>query len=526
MDGKVSGIRFPLYLLGFTVFLASGGVLKRGLFIDQHEGDMLHLVDIVMRMSMGQVPHLDFVTPLGAMAFLPFSSLIAAGLPIGAALIWGQVAFALLLLPLVWWVAYSRLTEVQAYGFASAVLILALAFIYGNTEPNTSFSMHYNRWAWALSLIAIVITVVPTQGSSAVLDGLVLGIAMSFMVFGKITYGVALTPGLLLACVLTGQWRACLIGSLVLLGVALLLTFWAGSDIWVAYISDLRLVSSTDIRPRAGESWSSLLFSPKFIIAHAVLVSAVVYLRQRGDTRLGAILALLAPGFIFITYQNFGNDPIWLACLAVLCFGGTADKQTRLIGAAAALLIAPSFANMASSPFRHLMQREAAYKTVFDAHPLDDLFTKMGRDQGVSVAQALKFEGPHFADLNRISDDTKVPRIGDEVFEPCLLNSGLLGMMRAIAQDLTAEGLAQSHTVFTADTFGSFWLFGDLDPTVGGAPWYYGGLTGLNQADYVLVPRCAITPRAQKSILSEISERGLALRQIRKTELYVLFERD
>ena len=39
------------------------------LLVGKHEGDMLHLLEIVFRMADGEWPHLDFMTPIGFMAF-------------------------------------------------------------------------------------------------------------------------------------------------------------------------------------------------------------------------------------------------------------------------------------------------------------------------------------------------------------------------------------------------------------------------------------------------------------------------
>ena len=52
-------------LLVFVVLYGGVSWLAGGLYLDTHEGDSYHFLDILLRMSDGQIPHRDFVTPLG-----------------------------------------------------------------------------------------------------------------------------------------------------------------------------------------------------------------------------------------------------------------------------------------------------------------------------------------------------------------------------------------------------------------------------------------------------------------------------
>jgi len=68
-----SAFAIGLFLMSLVGGIAAISLLKGGLYVDRHEGDTLHLAEIVLRMSQGEWPHLDFVTPLGLMAFAPIS---------------------------------------------------------------------------------------------------------------------------------------------------------------------------------------------------------------------------------------------------------------------------------------------------------------------------------------------------------------------------------------------------------------------------------------------------------------------
>jgi hypothetical protein len=99
----------------------------------------------------------------------------------------------------------------------------------------------------------------------------------------------------------------------------------------------------------------------------------------------------------------------------------------------------------------------------------------------------------------------------------------MVGASHAMARDLDLAWLSQGKSVFVADTFSNLWMFGDLVPTVGAAPWYYGQLTGYDNADYLLIPTCPTTPHVYRSILEDVQARGVVLEEVRRTELYILF---
>ena len=64
---------FVLCVVLIVAIATLGGVavLKGGFYVAKHEGDTLHLLQIVFRMAEGEWPHLDFMTPIGVLAFWP-----------------------------------------------------------------------------------------------------------------------------------------------------------------------------------------------------------------------------------------------------------------------------------------------------------------------------------------------------------------------------------------------------------------------------------------------------------------------
>ena len=102
----------------------------------------------------------------------------------------------------------------------------------------------------------------------------------------------------------------------------------------------------------------------------------------------------------------------------------------------------------------------------------------------------------------------------------------MLGVYEAVAADLQAWGLPDDAQIYTADTSGAWWIWGAGQPLRGAAPWYYGDLTGYESADYVLLPICPSTPRAMRAIVADLEPHLDDLREVRRTELYVLFAKD
>jgi len=88
-------------------------------------------MQIVFRMADGQIPHLDFMTPIGALAFWPIAMLVKSGLGIGMVVIWSQVIAALIFRPMLVWVAWSRLTPWIGALFGLFVMVLLLALVHG-----------------------------------------------------------------------------------------------------------------------------------------------------------------------------------------------------------------------------------------------------------------------------------------------------------------------------------------------------------------------------------------------------------
>lgn len=530
------------FLLGILGLLGGAALLKGGLYVGKHEGDTLHLMQIVFRMADGQLPHLDFMTPIGALAFWPIARLVEAGLGMGMAILWSQVIMATLFVPITVWVASSRLGPNVALLFGAFVMVLLLALVHGEAQRSVSISMHYNRLAWAAAFVVILAAIVPpVHPRSGLVDGIIIGLMMVIMVMIKVTYFAAFALPVVVALFLSEQRRALAWALLTGAAAALAITAFVGVEYWLAYLGDLATVAGSEIRAAPGEPLGAILGAPAYIGGSLVAVAGVILLRQARVETGGLVLLLLLPGFFYVTFQNFGNDPQWLMLVAVLLlamrpgsdkvlrngFGWPLREALGVTAAMALALSAPSFFNLAYSPLRHLKLDTAEYTPLLPRGGVHaDLQSTKLRVDRVYARVALDGPDSMLASFGAPGVDSDPASFRGETFEQCSVELGLPTVMDTIVRDLEKAGLAEGKSLFAADIFSSHWLFGELEPLQGGAPWYYGGLPGWDDADYLLIPLCPVVPDVRARILTVIEEQGAeGLVEIRRTPLYVLYSK-
>ncbi|WP_163846606.1 hypothetical protein [Pseudooceanicola aestuarii] len=494
--------------------------LRGGLYFGVHEGDMLHLIEISERMSRGAVAHVDFETPIGEWAVRPIGLLIQAGLPLGQAMLWSQIAVAALLAPAVGWVAISRLSRGAGLMWCVGMVSLITAVIYGGTEIYLSFSMHYNRWAWALALLvaALVLIPGPTGRRALILDGVVIGLAMAALAVVKITFAAALFLPVVLGLILQRRGGSILWAVIAGLGLLALVTAEHGPGYWLAYLDDLLVVLNSDGRPYPGEPYARTLLSPSFTIGTLLVITAGLMLRARkGQQATGLIVLMFLPAFAYASFQNFGNDQLWLTVFALCLFTLSArpglERQARALRAmalVALVAIGPVALNIVYSPLRHLLEPAGNYTRLFPDRPeATALYTIENRTlrSRASVPlipageDAFTWAGQDFAD--------------------CELDSGFTPLFRAMNAQLAAGGHVQDKQPFVADIFAPHWLYTGWAPLDHGAPWYYDGLPGIADAEYLLVPTCPSSRVIRRDILDLIPEDQAVL--VEATDLYALF---
>ncbi len=531
--GGLSGTGLFLALAAVIVVLGGLPFLKGAFYLGKHEGDTLHLTELVMRMANGQWPHLDFMTPIGVMAIAPMALFVSLGEKMGHAIFWSQILVAVTLLWPTWRVATSRLTGWWQLFYGVVVMVFCLALVHGEAERAVSISMHYNRWAWAVAYIVIPLAVLtPLRAPRPVLDGVLIGLGLALLVLTKVTYFVSFAPAILIVLLARREWSTILAAAVAGLAVAGIVTGLAGVEFWFAYLHDLQTVSSSDIRPQPGEPLAVVIAAPAYMGASLALVAGVIFLRQSGRMTEGMALLFLMPGFFFVTFQNFGNDPQWLLLLAIFAFAlrpapGTVNgygwdmrEGLRLVGILALAFGLPSAVNLLYSPFRHLAT-ETKDRVALLPGLGDDMLTIESRMYRVDLMTAGDLPGSAFEAYRKKGDRKYLATLNGEKLPECTLASGMNSWFETVAKDLQGAGYGGSRILGT-DLFSLYWAFGDFKPVKGAAPWYYGGLSGVENADYVVIPICPMAEQIRSDMVKALSDGSWDVKEVRRTDLYVL----
>ncbi len=525
-------------MLFLIAALGGAALAKGGFYIGKHEGDTLQLADIVLRIAGGEWPHLDFMTPIGFLAMAPIALFVKLGAGIGHAIFYAQIMVALILLPAILYVATTRFTGGWRWLYAIFVTVLCLALVHGETEVSISISMHYNRWAWAIAYLAVPLAVMAPRRERAGVEGVILGLGVAVLVLVKATYVVALAPGLLVALFARRRWGVIGVAVVAGLTVAAIMTAAAGFGFWTAYLHDLQIVAASPIRPQPGQSFWSVAAAPAFLTATMALLAVVIFLRQSERMTEGLAMMLLMPGLIYIVFQNYGNDPQWLILVALMAFalrpragvlnplGWDLRQALGLAGIVLLTLGTGSALNLAYSPLRHLGAPTKNTRPLIAGLPQHhDILVQRARVYEVNniVAGDLPGSGfeSHAADAERGERDKAV--LLGETLPVCEQRTGMAALFDVAVKDLDAAGFGGTR-LMAADVFSVFWLFGDFQPVRGAAPWYYGGLPGIENTDYIFIPICPVDMTVRATMLKALAESKRQITIVRRTPVYILIE--
>ena len=526
----------PATFLLVAALLGGLPLLKGALYLNKHQLDAVHLADLVLRMARGELPHLDFMTPIGILAVAPIAAFVRAGAELGHAFLYAQLLVAALLLLPALRVAQSRFAGPWRHLYAAVVMIFCLALVYGEAQPAISVSMHYNRWAWAIAYVILPLALAgPRTGPDRPwLEGAIIGAGLAALLLIKVTYLVALAPAVLVLLLVRRQGTA--LASAVLAGLLVIaaVTLWTGPAFWLAYLRDLLTLAGSEFRQAPGLDFGSTVTDPAYLGASMALLMAVVLVRQAGRAEAGLGLLLLAPGFFYVTYQNFGNDPQWLFLVALMLLAlrpaaglrnalGWAIAPAMTLTATLAFGFGlPSMLNLAWSPVTILGGSDDSFTPLLGtAAGQGDFLTSIGPAQGVQRKMPYDGPGTPFASFRAGAKHPEPAMLNGEALPECALDGGFVAWFRVVADDLVAAGYGGDRIV-TADLFGSFWLYGALEPVKGAAPWYYTGTPGIANADYVLVPLCPLNGMQRARMLKALTEDGWHLDEVRRTPLYIL----
>jgi hypothetical protein len=241
--GSSKPLRWAFLIVGlFATLLAA----SPRVWVTQYFLDLFVPLDGAWRMHNGQVPHLDFYTPVGDLYYLI--------LKIAAALFGMQpklVLWANLLMVPVAAAATAYGSRERLPNSLRAVLVITVSLLCMSprsldTLSSISFLASYNRHSWTL-LIPLAFMTLASTGSVrekklAVADGTVQGVLILALLYLKITFGlVALAITFVSIILVPENRRACII-SLGIVSIFIAI-FSAVSPINQAYVADLSRAS-------------------------------------------------------------------------------------------------------------------------------------------------------------------------------------------------------------------------------------------------------------------------------------------
>jgi hypothetical protein len=354
-------------------------------------------------------------------------------------------------------------------------------------------------------------------------EAVVIGAALAGLALIKITYFVAFLPLAVLGLAVTGQIRSLIVALATGAGIAVLLTILWGADYWQAYLGDLLYVAGADARPNAGGGVLRMMTGPRMLAPLALVAAAAVLLCQSGGQRKGLLLVCTFLAGAYVSDQNAGFDPLFLGFVALLLLvwgRGRSDGRhvaLTVISLGLGVAVAPNLFNLATSPVRAaLADRSGFVPLVIGGTRHQNIL--LDRSAALSAGQSyLGFDGQR----TFFGQQPPAPvEFQGEALPACesLISPAFFA---SIAADLAERDLAQGQTIFVADFLSPLWLFGDHPPLVGAAPWSYGGLHGIENADLVLIPVCPNRMSVHRLILEALEE--IPMTELVSTPLYRLY---
>ncbi|MEM6620324.1 MAG: hypothetical protein AAF631_13635 [Pseudomonadota bacterium] len=488
-------------------------------------GDAVHMAQIATRMTIGDVPGQDFLTPLGPAAVWPIVWFMReAGWPLGLAFAYAPVMFCAAMMPAVWWFGWTRLPAAAALAFGLAVIVLMLSFLHGGLKPTVTASMYYNNWGWALSLLAVVAGLTP-GGRDRRAVAATLGVSCALLALIKAPFAVYLVPVLVLGLATARRGRE--LAGAAAIGVATLavLTWpFGGVSYWQGYVGDLIFVATAPVRSSPGADLLTLAVSPQHLPGVLAVLAAALFLRQGADNRGAALVLALGAAGVATAQQNWQNDPHWMLGAGLLIwvlargvtvyngFGWHLGGALRWSAAVLFALAAPAFYAQFQSLLVHRGLDPSGYVALIPGD--NTLLIRSSAARPPLAARAYGVDGP--------ASDTGPFGL---TLDSCEQTRGLAETLRATGRALDARADTVGRSVLYADWVNAVWLYSNTARLPGGAPWYYGGAPGADAVELLVVPRCPMGPRIRAMVLRELAANGAQFETVEETPLFTLLRR-
>ncbi|MBR1152467.1 hypothetical protein [Bradyrhizobium sp. JYMT SZCCT0428] len=264
-------------IAAFTVLVVAVAALVHVVPYGRAVWDFVFILDGAYRIGVGQVPHVDFASPIGPLTL--YLTHFAERLFPGGQPFIGLHALAWLMVVPPFAVIASRIQS--PWGFAASFAVLAVVVLVPYTLDSTmlseiSYFATYNRFATAILFLAALWYVLPKARD----DGVLLGYLLTALIFIKITAAIAML-GLVVAAVLLGRARPAALFVMLFVTVALAgLVELATGGLVSGYLHDIVSMSALN---RGGAAFRLAASSARNWLPLAVTITIVVLAARELD---------------------------------------------------------------------------------------------------------------------------------------------------------------------------------------------------------------------------------------------------
>lgn len=355
----MAAVYAALLCAGYLVFLWTPVT-----YLSMITRDSFIFFDAIYRISLGERPHVDFPTALGAATlYLPWLGAVFAGGHAGAIeLISAPIALAIGLA-----CAHAGMRRFPGGVTAALVVLIFMVAVptallglwYDDTHTlidgkpvtladTSTYAMFYNRWGWA-ALVALLCYLAPRQPNptetdavrarALLIETLVITALLAFLFYLKATYFlVGCAAAVIYAFLNVSPVRTLATGIGATAGLVLLIGLPTG--LLIPYIRDLAFVAG--INAAKSDTLMPILagnLAPILLALSPLGLLAALGHATRRDAAIGAFLVLAS---IFLVVQNAQLfDMVTLACLAAygLARVWTSDNRIARLAAAGAFAL-------------------------------------------------------------------------------------------------------------------------------------------------------------------------------------------
>lgn len=506
-------------LLALLCFLALS--VPDRVFASSRLHDVVIFLDGIYRVGVGQVPHLDFASPLGAFAFC--WPQVAGWLPgLDATLADGQALLTVLCVIAATWLALSRLTLVVGVVYVTLVALLVAAPMEpGGSTKAVSFAMYYNRICYAMVLLPLLL-IAPSASRVRLLPYALLFAATGFVTLHlKITFFAAWLGIVVFVVLMQRALRPALYVALVLMATAMV-----AIEVWVpgfyeAYLRDLRLAGGVRLGDGKlpGEvadavARNALLFG--IIVWAARNIASRLYMEKVSRILFVSGVAMILLGATVVFILNVQQDFIVLpeALLLVLASmlmrvehgEGQVSRLYILLILLAVLALGPELTGRVAALNKYYRGAEVVRITYPFQVPVEVSTRLAVREKGVSVFAAFGSDGVITVPEMRAVMTSMGSK--QEIYQEDYLYSIVRGL-DALRDVMRVHG---SGTVMTVDYSNPFPALLHLPPVHGDYLWYHDGVNvGVGDlpppekffpgVKYVLVPQVPARMRSRDFVL-------------------------